>query len=93
MARGVSSPSHKTIDMNTGLLSLLLAQGLRKEKKLVLGGTILKKGRYQSKYTVSLTQLKKTISMESLFLPATPVLLPRKSHGRRSLVGCSPWGH
>ena len=46
-----------------------------------------------SKYTVSLTQLKKTISMESLFLPSTPVLLPRKSHGRRRLVGCSPWGH
>ena len=22
----------------------------------------------------------------------TPVLLPRKSHGRRSLEGCSPWG-
>ena len=22
----------------------------------------------------------------------TPVLWPRKSHGRRSLVGCSPWG-
>ena len=22
----------------------------------------------------------------------TPVLLPRKSHGRRGLVGCSPWG-
>ena len=22
----------------------------------------------------------------------TPVLLSRKSHGRRSLVGCSPWG-
>ena len=22
----------------------------------------------------------------------SPVLLPRKSHGRRSLVGCSPWG-
>ena len=21
-----------------------------------------------------------------------PVLLPGKSHGRRSLVGCSPWG-
>ena len=21
-----------------------------------------------------------------------PVLLPRKSHGQRSLVGCSPWG-
>ena len=22
----------------------------------------------------------------------TPVLTPGKSHGRRSLVGCSPWG-
>ena len=25
-------------------------------------------------------------------LHPTPVLLPGKSHGRRSLVGCSPWG-
>ena len=23
----------------------------------------------------------------------TPVLLPGKPHGQRSLVGCSPWGH
>ena len=23
----------------------------------------------------------------------TPVLLPGKSHGRKSMVGCSPWGH
>ena len=23
----------------------------------------------------------------------TPVLLPGKSYGWRSLVGCSPWGH
>ena len=23
----------------------------------------------------------------------TPVLLPGKSHGWRSLMGCSPWGH
>ena len=36
--------------------------------------------------------------MESLILfwrrqwHPTPVLLPGKSHGRRSLVGCSPWG-
>ena len=40
---------------------------------------------------------------ESVFVPSchvkrrrqchpTPVLLPGKSHGRRSLVGCSPWG-
>ena len=24
--------------------------------------------------------------------PPTPVLLPGKSHGQRSLVGCGPWG-
>ena len=23
----------------------------------------------------------------------TPVFLPEESHGQRSLVGCSPWGH
>ena len=23
----------------------------------------------------------------------TPVSLPGKSHGQRSLAGCSPWGH
>ena len=27
-----------------------------------------------------------------LFSIVTPVLLPGKSHGQRSLVGCSPWG-
>ena len=30
--------------------------------------------------------------MEKAMAP-TPVLLPGKSHGWRSLVGCSPWGH
>ena len=29
--------------------------------------------------------------LRSINIP-TPVLLPGKSHGRRSLVGCSPWG-
>ena len=36
-------------------------------------------------------------SLDSIFRrrqwQPTPVLLPRKSHGWRSLVGCSPWGH
>ena len=31
-------------------------------------------------------------SNHSIFLHPTPVLLPGKSHGWRSLVGCSPWG-
>ena len=34
---------------------------------------------------------KESDMTERLWHP-TPVLLPGKSHGRRSLVGCSPWG-
>ena len=32
------------------------------------------------------------ISWRRKWLP-TPVFLPGKSHGQRTLVGCSPWGH
>ena len=38
----------------------------------------------------SWTQLKR-LGRRRQWQP-TPVLLPGKSHGRRSLVGCSPWG-
>ena len=45
------------------------------------------------------TTLPKSSSLFSLLYPSrrrrwhpTPVLLLGKSHGRRSLVGCSPWG-
>ena len=31
--------------------------------------------------------------IERLLWHRTPVLLPGNSHGRRSLVGCSRWGH
>ena len=47
--------------------------------------------------TQSWTRLKQ-LSSSKLALPRrrqwhpTPVLLPGKSHGQRSLVGCSPWG-
>ena len=33
-----------------------------------------------------------TIHMQRRQWHPTPVLLPGKSHGRRSLEGCSPWG-
>ena len=32
-------------------------------------------------------------SLQSMVWHPTPVLLPGKSHGGRSLEGCSPWGH
>ena len=34
----------------------------------------------------------KTFNLLEKAMAPTPVLLPGKSHGRRSLVGCSPWG-
>ena len=37
-------------------------------------------------------KLPKSILQRRQWQP-TPVLLPGKSHGQRSLVGCSPWGH
>ena len=46
----------------------------------------------------SRTRLKRLSSSSSSEIPRrrqwhpTPVLLPGKSHGQRSLVGCSPWG-
>ena len=43
--------------------------------------------------THHVTEFKKaTIGVYQRKWHPTPVLLPGKSHGRRSLVGCSPWG-
>ena len=41
---------------------------------------------------VILIFLNKTTLGEMVQWHPTPVLFPGKSHGRRSLVGCSPWG-
>ena len=38
------------------------------------------------------TRMDKAPNLEKA-MAATPVLLPGKSHGQKSLVGCSPWGH
>ena len=35
----------------------------------------------------------KKISWRKKWQLLTPVFLPRESHGQRSLVGYSPWGH
>ena len=39
---------------------------------------------------ISLSKLREIVQRRRWH--PTPVLLPGKSHGRRSLVGCSPWG-
>ena len=40
----------------------------------------------------SIIQISISVSLRRQWHP-TPVLLPRKSHGQRSLEGCSPRGH
>ena len=54
---------------------------------------------YTGNFQILLTQrfLMLTLYRAMLYLRRrqwhpTPALLPGKSHGRRSLVGCSPWG-
>ena len=70
------------------------------EKTLMLGGIGGKRrrGRQRMRWSDSITDsmdmnLSKPKEMvrRRQWHP-TPVLLPGKSHGRRSLVGCSPWG-
>ena len=45
------------------------------------------------KWFQSNSLLTHTVSWEQRQWHPIPVLLPGKSHGRRSLVGCSPWAH
>ena len=42
-------------------------------------------------YELTLLSLRNDLLWRRQWHP-TPVLLPGKSHGQRSLVGCSPWG-
>ena len=54
--------------------------------------TILFKIAPKMKYLgINLTKHVQDLYAEKQWYP-TPVLLPGKSHGQRSLVGCSPWG-
>ena len=42
--------------------------------------------------TIKHYRKRKNLFVNCMDLKVNPVLLPGKSHGRRSLVGCSPWG-
>ena len=60
------------------------------------GGSVVKNlpavRRLPAMQKTQIWSLGKTISWRRKWQP-TPVFLPRKSHGQRSLVGYSPWGH
>ena len=46
----------------------------------------------EARHTVQFHAIYAVYTIWRRQLHPTPVLLPGKSHGRRSLVGCSPWG-
>ena len=66
--------------------------GYNKQKKSIsIMGTHKLQGRKKEGNMGRTGQRSKRIRKVLVQNP-TPVLLPGKSHGRRSLVGCSPWG-
>ena len=59
-------------------------------KRLILSGNSECPG--ERKLDSSLNEIKPNTIYQRRQWHPTPVLLPGKSHGWRSLVGCSPWG-
>ena len=53
--------------------------------------TSLPQARYKSKYQMEIFFMELSLIWRRQWHP-TPILLPGKSYGQRSLVGCSPWG-
>ena len=62
-----------------------------RDKKTFLSDQCKEIEHWQSNLLYFLTQTLETKVWRRQWHP-TPVLLPGKSHGPRSLVGCSPWG-
>ena len=60
-------------------------------KILILKGKRILKKQNHCKYFNLLLTISSPLNQRRQWHP-TPVLLPGKSHGWRSLVGCSPWG-
>ena len=52
---------------------------------------IIKKDTCIPMFIAALFTITRTLKRRRQWHP-TPVLLPGKFHGRRNLVGCSPWG-
>ena len=52
---------------------------------------IIEKDTHTPKLIAALFTIARTLKRRRQWHP-TPVLLPGKSHGQKSLVGCSPWG-
>ena len=77
---------------NTGVGSLSLLQWIFPTQELNWGLLVCRQILYQLSYQGSPYLLWARHFSQRRQRHPTPVLLPRKSHGRRSLLGWSPWG-
>ena len=77
----------------TGWIPLL---GHKKEWNITICSNMDKPRDYHTKWSKSDRQRQSPCDITYMFWrrkwPSTPILLPGKSHGQRSLVGYSPWG-
>ena len=72
--------------------NLATKQNKNKIYAVIVGGSIGSLSHFNlSPLPILGTRCQKTFVKPRQWHP-TPVHLPGKSHGRRSLVGCSPWG-
>ena len=79
-SRGSSQPRDQ-IQSPTFQMDSLPSESPRKPKNTGVGSLSLLQGNF----------LTQELNWALLHFHPTPVLLPGESHGRRSLVGCSPW--
>ena len=80
------------------IMIVKIIQSLENKMELETNSLETRIEKMQERFNKDLEEIKKSqyimnnaINRRSQWHP-TPVLLPGKSHGRRSLIGCSPWG-
>ena len=87
------SPEHEHRDATTGnLITQGATKGQTANSGTCLGGTKWDPARFLQANRNGLQFKTNRVFFRRRRWHPTPVLLPGKSNGRRSLVGCSPWG-
>ena len=75
--------------LNTEVLPVIFIQW---EGSIILSAFCLTFIHIFHKYLLSIYFVHSSVAGRRTQWHPTPVLLPGKSHGRRSLLGCGPWG-
>ena len=87
-----NSPTAIFLDLLTNRIAMMLTLLHSPKKTFTMGMSWLTGALWRLYWTwESFPYYVLSLSRRRQWQP-TPVLLPGKSHGRRNLVGCSPWG-